>query len=207
MVAISLLGKKIGMTQIFNIDGDVIPVTILQLGPCLITQIKNDKFNQYCSIQIGYSEVNQNKITKAELGHLTKNHLPALKYLFEYRTVNNHGLKIGETITTKNLKVGELINVSSRTIGKGFSGYQKRHNFTRGPLSHGSKNHRLPGSIGAGTTPGRVFPGKKMSGRMGMKKVTVKNLEIIKIINDSNIVLIKGCIPGKSGNIISINTK
>nr|YP_010726367.1 ribosomal protein L3 [Hypnea brasiliensis]WCH55366.1 ribosomal protein L3 [Hypnea brasiliensis]WDY84842.1 ribosomal protein L3 [Hypnea brasiliensis] len=201
---IGLLGKKVGMTQIFNNTGEAIPVTILQLGPCMITQIKNIPSDGYKAIQIGYSEINRSYLSKPQLGHLNKVNAPALKYLKEYKTESIDNFKIGQIITVNQLKIGHLINVSGYSIGKGFTGYQKRHHFSRGPMSHGSKNHRQPGSIGAGTTPGRVFPGKKMAGRMGYKKVTIKNLQIIDINSDKHIVIIKGSIPGKPGNLISI---
>lgn len=207
MAAISLLGIKIGMTQIFNDKGNAIPVTIIQLGPCLITQIKTQKSNNYDAIQIGYSEVSNQKLSQAEEGHLKKNNLPPLKYLKEYRIESKHNFKIGQVLTTQELKIGDTISVSSNKIGKGFMGYQKRHKFTRGPMSHGSKNHRQPGSIGAGTTPGRVFPGKKMAGRVKSQKVTIKNLQIIDIKHEEHLLIIKGSVPGKTGSLISINKK
>nr|YP_010485005.1 ribosomal protein L3 [Hypnea cervicornis]UVW80699.1 ribosomal protein L3 [Hypnea cervicornis] len=190
------------MTQIFNKIGEAIPVTVLQLGPCMITQIKNIESHGYTAIQIGYSETNN--LNKPQLGHLNKVNAPPFKYLKEYKTESTDNFKVGQVITVNQLKIGHLINVSGYSIGKGFTGYQKRHHFSRGPMSHGSKNHRQPGSIGAGTTPGRVFPGKKMAGRMGYKKITIKNLQIIDINSDKNIIIIKGAIPGKPGNLISI---
>lgn len=204
MASIGLLGTKIGMTQVFSNTGTAIPVTVIKLGPCFITQIKTKESDGYNAIQIGYLEVNKKKLTKAELGHLNKANTPSLKYLKEYCLECCKAFKIGQILTTNNLKIGDLIDISGKSIGKGFSGYQKRHNFTRGPMSHGSKNHRQPGSISAGTTPGRVFPGKKMAGRMGGHKVTIKNMQVIDINNKDHIILIKGSIPGKSGNIISI---
>nr|WCH56360.1 ribosomal protein L3 [Hypnea sp.] len=204
-MSISLLGKKIGMTQIFSSTGNAIPVTILQLGPCMITQIKNLESHGYKAIQIGYSAINKNKVNKPELGHLNKVNAPPFKYLKEYKIKSTDEFTIGQIITVNQLKIGYLINISGYSIGKGFTGYQKRHNFTRGPMSHGSKNHRQPGSISAGTTPGRVFPGKKMAGRMGHHKVTIKNLQIIDINPEKHIVIVKGAVPGKPGNLISIN--
>lgn len=203
-MSIGLLGKKIGMTQIFNNTGEAIPVTILQLGPCMITQIKDIPSHGYKAIQIGYSEIHKSHLSKSELGHLNKVNAPPFKYLKEYKTESTDNFKIGQVITVNQLKIGHLIHVSGYSIGKGFAGYQKKHHFSRGPMSHGSKNHRQPGSIGAGTTPGRVFPGKKMAGRMGHKKITIKNLQIIDINSDKHIVIIKGAIPGKPGNLISI---
>lgn len=204
MASIGLLGTKIGMTQVFNDIGTAIPVTILKLGPCFITYIKTQKSDSYNAVQIGYLEINSNKLTKAQLGHLKTKNLPSLKYLKEYTVESCEQLKIGQQITTQELKIGDFIDISGKSIGKGFAGYQKKHNFTRGPMSHGSKNHRQPGSISAGTTPGRVFPGKKMAGRLGGCKITIKNLEIIDIKTDNHLILVKGSIPGKPGNIISI---
>lgn len=207
MTKIGLLGKKIGMTQIFNSRGDIMPVTILQAGPCLITQIKTIETDGYNAIQIGYQNTPSKNLSKSELGHLKKFKLPGLQYLKEFRVNTCQEFRIGQSITLSELKIGELINVSGKSIGKGFSGHQKRHKFTRGPMSHGSKNHRRPGSIGAGTTPGRVLPGKRMAGRMGMKQTTIKNLEIVKILTEDNMLLVKGSVPGKAGNFISIKSQ
>nr|YP_009541725.1 ribosomal protein L3 [Synarthrophyton chejuense]AYR05734.1 ribosomal protein L3 [Synarthrophyton chejuense] len=204
MDPISMLGIKIGMTQIFNNKGNAIPVTVLELGPCFITQIKNISSDGYNAIQIGYLEVSARKLNKAEIGHLQRKDLPLLKHLKEYKVESCEKFQVGQNIITNELKIGELINISGKSIGKGFTGYQKRHHFSRGPMSHGSKNHRQPGSIGAGTTPGRVFPGKKMAGRMGGYKVTIKNLQIIDINTEKNLVIVKGSVPGKPGSLISI---
>lgn len=204
MNAIGLLGRKIGMTQIFNPLGNAVPVTVLQLGPCLVTQIKTQEEHGYNAIQVGYQKIKSKNLNKSELGHLEKFQLPTFKYLKEFRINSYKNFTVGQSINTENLSTGSTINVSSKSIGKGFTGYQKRHNFTRGPMSHGSKNHKQPGSIGAGTTPGRVFPGKKMAGRMGHRKTTIKNLEIVEINTRDNIVLVKGSVPGKSGSLVSI---
>lgn len=205
MASISLLGKKIGMTQIFDLKGNAIPVTVLKVGPCWITEIKTKAYHGYDAIQIGYLKISPTKKSKAEVGHLSKNKLPTLRYLHEYRYNSKQKFKVGEILSTKNLYIQNRINVKGMTIGKGFSGYQKRHHFTRGPISHGSKNHRKPGSIGAGTTPGRVFPGQKMAGQMGGSIKTIRNLEIIKIIEKDDLILVKGAVPGKAGNIITVS--
>nr|YP_010195985.1 ribosomal protein L3 [Gracilaria bursa-pastoris]UAD83382.1 ribosomal protein L3 [Gracilaria bursa-pastoris] len=204
---IGLLGKKIGMTQIFDQEGKALPVTILQLGPCIVTEIKNLESHGYQAIQIGYIEAKSNKLNKAQIGHLNKYNIPHLKYLKEYRVNSLENFEIGKLITVKDLKIDQNISISGTSIGKGFTGCTKRHNFSRGPMSHGSKNHKQPGSIGAGTTPGRVFAGKKMTGRMGGKKVTIQNLRIIDIKTNHNIIIVKGSIPGKTGNIVSIRQK
>nr|WGH12782.1 ribosomal protein L3 [Echinothamnion sp.] len=204
-MSIGMLGKKIGMTQIFNEDGCAIPATVLQVGPCTVTQIKPTERNT--QIQIGYEYIQPNKLNKPIVGHFKKHQLPCFKHIKEYKSNNWKQLKIGEIINISELNTNQSISISGITIGKGFSGYQKRHNFSRGPMSHGSKNHRAPGSIGAGTTPGRVFPGKRMAGRMGSKKVSIKNISILKIDLQNNILIIKGCVPGKKGNIIYIHQK
>lgn len=202
-MSVGMLGKKIGMTQFFNEKGNAIPVTLLQVGPCTITQIKRE--DTYTKIQIGYEYAKINKLSKASIGHFAKNNLPCFNYLKEYKSTEDKQLRVGQTISIKTLNENGCIQVSGRSIGKGFSGYQKRHHFSRGPMSHGSKNHREPGSIGAGTTPGRVFPGKRMAGRMGNKKVSIRNLKILQIDTENNVLVIKGSVPGKKGNIIYIN--
>lgn len=207
MTSIGLLGKKIGMTQIFDEIGHTIPVTILQIGPCFITQIKTTEKHGYNAIQIGYNVVQSKSLNKSELGHLQKFKLPSLKYLQEFKIDSSKKFQIGEKIYSQDLQVGDYVDIQGKNVGKGFTGYQKRHKFTRGPMSHGSKNHRLPGSIGAGTTPGRVFPGKRMAGRSGHKKITIKNLKIIDINQNDHIILVKGSVPGKNGNLVSIKRK
>nr|YP_009399960.1 ribosomal protein L3 [Tolypiocladia glomerulata]ARW69779.1 ribosomal protein L3 [Tolypiocladia glomerulata] len=202
-MSINMVGEKIGMTQIFSENGLAIPVTLLKVGPCTVTQIHEHNENKI--IQIGYKLVNPNKLTKPMVGHFKKNNLPCFRYLTEYKCKNKKKINIGQIIKIDEIDKHQLINISAVSIGKGFSGYQKRHKFSRGPMSHGSKNHREPGSIGAGTTPGRVFPGKKMAGRMGYKRVNIKNLEIIEINNTNNVLAIKGSVPGKPGNIVYIN--
>nr|YP_009332894.1 ribosomal protein L3 [Membranoptera tenuis]AKL79150.1 ribosomal protein L3 [Membranoptera tenuis] len=209
MSSIGMLGRKVGMTQIFNDEGSAIPATILEVGPCTITNITNERKDEKQNIQIGYQNINPYKLTKASIGNFNKFKIPCFKYLKEYKIPINilKDIKIGKLLTVQQFQIGHLINISGISIGKGFSGYQKRHNFTRGPMSHGSKNHRQPGSIGAGTTPGRVFPGKKMAGRMGGNKVTIKNLQILDINIKNHIIIVKGSVPGKNGNILYLYKK
>ena len=203
-MSIGLLGNKIGMTQIFDEVGNIIPVTILKVGPCIVTQVKTKSKDGYDSIQIGYSNVSSKTLTQPELGHLQKSNIQPVKYLKEFRVNNTEEFQIGQILNVDSFSPGQLINIQGKSIGKGFSGLQKRHNFTRGPMTHGSKNHREPGSIGMGTTPGRVLPGKKMAGQLGNKTTTVKKLKVIQINSEENILLIKGSVPGKSGNLLSI---
>ncbi|KAI2508657.1 ribosomal uL3-like protein (chloroplast) [Fragilaria crotonensis] len=161
-MTVGLLGNKIGMTQIFDESGNIIPVTILKVGPCVITQVKTVLKDGYNSIQIGYGKISSKSLTQPELGHLQKSNIQPLKYLKEFRLNENlDQFEIGQILNVDSFSVGQLINIRGKSIGKGFSGLQKRYNFARGPMTHGSKNHRAPGSIGMGTTPGRVLPGKK----------------------------------------------
>jgi large subunit ribosomal protein L3 len=192
------------MTQIFDESGLAIPVTIIKAGPCLITQIKNLDTDGYNAVQVGYSETRSKLLTKPRLGHLEKVGAPPLKYLKEYRIQSSNGEVLGGTISVSSFTLGDRVSVTGKTIGKGFAGTVKRHNFTRGPMTHGSKNHREPGSIGMGTTPGRVYPGKKMAGRLGGKQTTIKNLEIVLINLENNLLVVKGAIPGKLGNLLSV---
>lgn len=205
-MTLGLLGNKIGMTQVFDKKGNVIPVTIIKVGPCYVTQIKSKENSGYNAIQLGYVELSENSkvLTKPELGHFTTKNLPPFRYLKEYPT-SEENYTVGHKVTVELFKVGQEVNVSGLTIGKGNTGNIKQHNFSRGPMAHGSKHHRLQGSLGAGTTPGRVFPGKRMPGRVGMEKRTILGLEIIDIDTEENLLVIKGSVPGKAGNLVSIN--
>jgi large subunit ribosomal protein L3 len=203
-VSIGLLGNKIGMTQIFDESGNIIPVTILKVGPCIVTQIKTEMKDGYNAIQVGYSNASKKSLTQSELGHLHKSNIQPLKYLKEFRVDTVDGFEVGQVLNVDLLSINQLVNIKGKTVGKGFSGLQKRHNFTRGPMTHGSKNHRAPGSIGMGTTPGRVLPGKKMAGQLGNKLTTIKKLKVIQLSSEENILIIKGSVPGKPGNLLSI---
>ena len=203
-MSIGLLGNKIGMTQIFDESGNIIPVTILKVGPCIITQIKTEMKDGYNAIQVGYSNTSNKSLTQSELGHLQKSNIQPLKYLKEFRIDNVAEFEVGQVLNVDLLSINQLVNIKGKTVGKGFSGLQKRYNFTRGPMTHGSKNHRAPGSIGMGTTPGRVLPGKKMPGQMGNKLTTIKKLKVIQLSSEENILIIKGSVPGKPGNLLSI---
>jgi large subunit ribosomal protein L3 len=179
-VPVGILGNKVGMTQVFMDNGDANPVTIIKVGPCVVTQIKTVSTDGYDALQLGYHEVPSRKCTKPELGHLNKANLASLKYLKEYLINNVEDFQLGQIIDVQTFKEGEFVDVTGKSIGKGFAGNQKRHHFTRGPMSHGSKNHRAPGSIGQGTTPGRVYPGKKMAGHLGASTVTIKKIKNFK---------------------------
>ena len=203
-MSLGLLGNKIGMTQIFNESGNVVPVTIVKVGPCVVTQIKTVLSDGYNAIQIGYLNVSNKVLTQPELGHLQKSNIQPLKYLKEFRVTNPEEFTVGQILNVESFSTGQLINITGKSSGKGFSGLQKRHNFSRGPMSHGSKNHRLPGSIGMGTDPGRVLPGKRMAGQLGNKITHIKKLKIIQINSNENILVVKGSVPGKPGNLLSI---
>jgi len=203
-VSLGLLGNKIGMTQIFDQLGNIVPVTVIKVGPCVITQIKTILQDGYDAIQIGYGIVPVNALTQPQLGHLQKSTIQPLKYLKEFHVTNPETFKIGQVINLECFEPGQFVNITGKTSGKGFSGLQKRHNFHRGPMTHGSKNHRAPGSIGMGTTPGRVLPGKRMAGQLGNKNSTVKKLKIIQVNVTEHILVIKGSAPGKIGNLLSI---
>jgi len=204
-VGIGLLGNKIGMTQIFDESGNIIPVTILKVGPCVVTQVKTVLNDGYDAIQIGYGNVSSKSLTQPELGHLQKSNLQPLKYLKEFHIdTEKEEFEVGQVLNVNSFTPGQLVNIRGKSIGKGFSGLQKRHNFSRGPMTHGSKNHRAPGSIGMGTTPGRVLPGKKMSGQLGNKLTTIQKLKVIQANEKENILVIKGSVPGKPGNLLSI---
>lgn len=199
-----ILGTKLGMTQIFDESGIAIPVTVIKAGPCVLTQIKANQDKTSQSIQIGFSEVKESSLNKPLLGHLKKSKLPALKYLKEYRVKSTEEFAVSQKITVASFEVGKNVSISGKTIGKGYAGTVKRHSFTRGPMTHGSKNHREPGSIGQGSSPGKVHKGKKMAGRLGGKQSTVKNLQVIHVSTENNILVVKGAVPGKKGNILSI---
>jgi large subunit ribosomal protein L3 len=193
------------MTQIFDQEtGAAIPVTVVQAGPCTITQIKTKDTDGYNSIQIGYEEVKEKALNKPKLGHLKKAGAAPLRHLKEYRIPDVSSFELGQSITADLFNSGEIVDVTGTSIGRGFAGYQKRHNFKRGSMSHGSKNHRLPGSTGAGTTPGRVYPGKRMAGRYGGTQVTIRKLRVVQIDQERNLLLLKGAVPGKPGSLLSI---
>jgi large subunit ribosomal protein L3 len=192
------------MTQVFDDKGLAIPVTVVQAGPCPVTQIKTKQTDGYAAIQVGFKEVRAKSLSKPELGHLAKSNTDPLRHLREYRLSDSTQYELGQEIKADLFTAGQIVDVSGVSIGRGFAGYQKRHNFKRGPMAHGSKNHRLPGSTGAGTTPGRVYPGKRMAGQLGNTKVTIRKLQVVRVDAERNLLLIKGAVPGKPGALLSI---
>jgi len=205
-MSLGILGKKLKMTQIFNEDGEVIPVTVVEYKEGYIVDLKTKEKDGYVALKVGFEEVDEKKLTKPELGYLKKRDLPPLKILKEFRFNSFEEIKdykIGDRIKIDIFKEGELVDVTGRSIGKGFQGVVKRHGFHGGPASHGSMSHRAPGSIGP-TTPQRVIKGRRMAGHMGNKKVTIQNLQIVKIMKDENVIMIKGAIPGPSNGYVWI---
>ena len=200
----SLFAKKVGMTQIFDESGTILPVTILKLGLCQVSQIKSVTTDGYNAVQIAYGEEKLEKINKPTRGHLKKIGDVGFRYFGEFRVSQPEEFKLGQVIKVDTFSVGQKVRVTGKSIGKGFAGNQKRHNFSRGPMTHGSKNHRLPGSIGAGSTPGRVYPGKKMAGQLGGKMVTLKSTEVLYVNAEDNILVVKGSVPGKKNTILKI---
>ena len=203
-MSIGILGKKLGMSQFFTAEGKSIPVTLIEAGPCRITQLKTPTTDGYTAVQLGFGEIRQKLVNRPAAGHLAKSGTEPLRHLTEYRLNSVEGLELGEAITLERFEAGQKVDVSGDTMGRGFSGYQKRHGFSRGPMSHGSKNHRQPGSTGAGTTPGRVYPGKRMAGRYGGKQTTTRGLTILKIDSERNLLVVKGSVPGKPGALLNI---
>jgi len=207
-VAVGILGTKLGMTQMFDETGLAVPVTVIQAGPCPITQIKTRETDGYTAVQIGFGETRVKSLSKPELGHLAKSSSAPLRHLTEMRqylpSEDYSVYELGQEIKADIFEAGQVVDVTGTSIGKGFAGYQKRHNFARGPMSHGSKNHRAPGSTGAGTTPGRVYPGKRMAGRLGGTQVTIKKLTVVRVDVERNLILIKGAVPGKPGALVQI---
>ncbi len=204
LMSIGILGKKLGMSQFFDDHGRAIPVTLIEAGPCRITQLKTSETDGYSAVQIGFGGTREKLINKPAKGHLSKSGEDYLRHLREYRVADLAGLELGASVTVGSFEAGQKVDVSGDSMGRGFSGYQKRHGFSRGPMSHGSKNHREPGSTGAGTTPGRIYPGKRMAGRYGGKQITTRGLTVLKVDSERNLLVVKGSVPGKPGALLNI---
>jgi large subunit ribosomal protein L3 len=201
----ALLGKKIGMTQVFQEDGRLERVTVVEAGPCHVTGIRTFDRDGYEAVQLAFGEVKEKRLTKPELGHLKKADAPALRHVKEFRDEAGE-LQVGETVTVEAFEKGQTVKVSATSKGKGFQGTVKRHNFSRGPVSHGSHNVRAPGSIGASATPSRVFKGIRGPGQMGNKRITQKGLTVVDVIADQNLLLLRGSVPGPKGGTVEIRT-
>ena len=200
----AILGRKIGMTQVFQENGSLVPVTVIEAGPCVVTQIKTREKEGYNALQIGFSDIREKLLNKPLKGHFDRAKVPYKRYLREIRVSNVEDYKVGSEIKADIFSAGDKVDVTGYSKGKGFAGSIKRFNYGRGPESHGSKYHRGPGSLGSTTSPGRVLKGKGLPGRKGMARVTVQNLEVIKVDPEHNLVLVKGSVPGAKGSLVMI---
>ena len=201
-----IIGKKKGMTQIFDEKGNVVPVTVIEAGPCVVAQVKTVETDGYNAIQLGYGEVKAKHINKPEAGHFAKSKLENKKHLREFRLEDISNFKVGDEIKADIFAKGEKVDIQGTSKGKGFQGVIKRHGQHRGPMGHGSMYHRRPGSMGATSTPGRVFKGKKLPGHMGSVTVTIQNLDVVAVDMDKNVILVKGSVPGAKGAILKIKS-
>lgn len=199
-----ILGKKIGMTQIIQDSGVVVPVTVIKAGPCAVVDIRTQEKNGYMAILLGYEDLKEKHLNMPKSGYFKKQAVVPKKYLKEFRVDSTDNYELNGVVDISVFSEDDEVCVKSKSIGKGFAGTVKRHNFSRGPMTHGSKNHRLPGSIGAGTDPARVFKGTKMGGHMGNQFVTVKGLVIVKVDSEKGLLYIKGSVPGKKNNLVEI---
>ncbi len=205
----AIIGRKLGMTQVFTEDGTVVPVTVVEAGPCPVTAIRDPERDGYSAVQLAFDEAAEGKLTKAELGHLKKAGAGRQRRLIEFRDTDiggEEGPKIGDTVTVESFEPGQKVKVAGTGIGKGFAGTIRRHNFHRGPVSHGSHNVRAPGSIGASADPARVFKGTRMPGRLGGGRVTQLGLEVVDIDAERNLLLIKGSVPGSRNGVVEVRS-
>lgn len=200
----AILATKVGMTQIFNENGALIPVTVLQAGPCAVTQVKTVENDGYNAVQVGFGDIREVLVNKPRKGHFAKAGVANKRHLKEFRFDNASDYKVGQEIKADIFAEGDRIDATAKSKGKGFQGAIKRHNQSRGPMAHGSKFHRHAGSNGAATSPGRVFKGKHMPGHMGAVKVTVQNLEVVRIDTENNIILVKGAVPGPKKTMVML---
>ncbi len=201
-----LIGKKLGMTQIFDEQGKVIPVTVIEAGPCVVAQVKTVETDGYNAIQLGFGDVKESKINKPEKGHFAKSKLTPKKHLREFRLDSVENINVGDELKADTFTAGDQLDIQGTSKGKGFQGVIKRHGQSRGPMGHGSMYHRRPGSMGPTSTPGRVFKGKKLPGHMGSQTITIQNLEVVRVDLDKNVILIKGSVPGAKGAILKLKT-
>ncbi len=200
----ALIGKKIGMTNVFSADGKLVPVTVLQVGPCVVTQVKTEAVDGYAALQLGFDEKPVERLSKAVAGHLKKTTDKGFRVLREFRTKCVDDVEAGAVLGVDLFSVGDKVTVTGTSKGRGFQGTIKRHGFSRGPETHGNRNHRKPGSVGNSAWPGKIIKGKKMPGHMGVDKTTVKNLTIIDIKQDDNLLLVKGAVPGFKTGIVEV---
>ncbi|MFP4697125.1 MAG: 50S ribosomal protein L3 [Eubacteriales bacterium] len=199
-----IIAKKVGMTQIFDENGALIPVTVLVAGPCEITQVKTVENDGYNSVQVGFDDKKENLMNKPQKGHFDKAGVSYKRFIKEFRLDNANEYQLGQEIKADIFAEGDKIDVTGISKGKGFQGAIKRHGMSRGPMAHGSKYHRRPGSMGASAFPGKVFKGKKLPGQMGNEQVTIQNLEIVKIDAEKNLILVKGAVPGPKRTVVTL---
>ena len=200
----TLIGKKVGMTQIFDEKGNVVPVTVIEAGPCSVVQVKTVETDGYDAIQLGFGAVKESKVNKPVKGHFAKAKVTPMKHLREFRVAEVSSVKVGDEIKVDAFVSGDNVDIQGISKGKGFQGVIKRHGQSRGPMGHGSMYHRRPGSMGPTSTPGRVFKGKKLPGHMGVETVTIQNLQVVAVDLDKNALLVKGSVPGNKGSILKI---
>ena len=200
----AILATKVGMTQIFNEDGVLTPVTVLQAGPCVVTQVKTVENDGYSAVQVGFGEVKESKVNKPVKGHFEKAGVPFKKFVKEFRFENAEEYSVKDEIKADIFAAGDKIDATAIAKGKGFQGAIKRHGQSRGPMAHGSKFHRHAGSNGSATTPGKVFKGKGMPGHMGAKKITIQNLEVVRVDAENNLILVKGAVPGPKKSLVTL---
>jgi large subunit ribosomal protein L3 len=200
-----LLGKKVGMTQIFDETGDVLPITLIEAGPCYVTQVREPKNDGYVAVQLGFGEIKPKRLTGGQLGHLKRYDLPPLRFLREFRLKSSDGVSEGDKLTVEVFAVGDHVDVVGISKGKGFQGGIKRHGFSSQPATHGqSDRERAPGSLGATSTPGRVFKGKKGPGHMGSKRVTSENIVVVLVDAERNLIGVRGSVPGPKGGLVMV---
>lgn len=200
----AILGKKIGMTQIFTEDGVLIPVSVIEAGPCPVVQKKTDEVDGYTAVQVGFADKKERRANKPEKGHFGKAGVPVKKYLKEFKLENAAEMNVGDVLTVEQFESGDVVDVTGTSKGHGFAGSIKRWGTHRGPMTHGSHYHRGPGSLGACSDPSRVFKGKKMPGHFGVDKVTIQNLDLVKIDAERNLLLVKGSVPGPKGGLVVV---
>jgi large subunit ribosomal protein L3 len=205
----AIIGKKLGMTQVFQEDGTRVPVTVIEAGPCPVTAVRDPDRDGYAAVQLAFGEVAERKLTKGELGHLKKAGAAPMRTLVEFRDENlgaEEAPKVGDAATVEQFEAGQRVKVAGVAVGKGFQGTIKRHNFARGPVSHGSHNVRAPGSVGASADPARVFKGMRLPGRMGGGRITQRKLEVVEIDAERNLLLVRGSVPGPKNGTVEVRS-
>jgi large subunit ribosomal protein L3 len=201
----AIIGKKLGMTQVFSEDGSRIPVTVIEAGPCPVTAIREPERDGYAAVQLAFGEIEERKLSGGERGHLRKAGASAMRALVEFRDEAGE-LKVGDMVTVSSFEPGQRVKVSGVSVGKGFQGTIRRHGFSRGPKTHGSRNYRRPGSIGASADPARVFPGQRMPGQTGRRRATERRLEVVEVDAERNLLLVRGSVPGPGNATVEVRS-